>query len=188
MFEAARATKLSRASFLVLAVFLLSAFVLSVLGCVPAVTGPRRKAIKMNKAYTFAGVIIDRSRKVKRNQTTAEVKVVDKIPSGRNRGKRFDVVFLVRPSAISKGKILTLTSGPVKKCRPFLKKFLTKTLSPKRIKKAYKGAKLATVDKDSDASSLAKRLTKNRWLKNCAAKPKGKVDVFKTLIVNASDA
>ena len=177
-----RVRKLCRAS-----VFVVTVFALSVLGCASVTKAPPKKALKIDKAYTFAGVIIDRSRKVKRNQTTAEIKVVEKMPSGRNPGKSYDVIFVVSPSTIAEGKILTLTSGPLKGCRPFLKKFLTKTLSPKRIKKAYKGAKLATVDKDSEAKSLAERLAKDGWLNNCAAKPKGKVDVFQTLIVNASD-
>jgi hypothetical protein len=121
----------------------------------------------VEKAYTFAGVIIDRARRVKRNVTDAEVKVRGKMPAGKNSGKSYDVVFLVRPAAISSGKILTLTSGPVGGCRAFVKTFLTKTLSSKRIAKAYKGAGLATVDKDPTAKSLAQELKKGGWLSKC---------------------
>jgi hypothetical protein len=177
-----RAAKLSWRVTLVLALFLTS-----VLASVPVASGSGKKALKLEKAYIFAGVIVDRSRKVKRNKTTSEVKVVEKMPEGKNPGKSYDVVFLVRPSAVSEGKILTLTSGLVASCRSNLKKFLSKTLSPKRIKKAYKGAKLATVDKNATAQSLADQIAKNGWLNDCAAKPKGEVDVFQVLIVNESD-
>jgi hypothetical protein len=121
----------------------------------------------VQKGYTFAGVIIDRARRVKRKVTDAEVKVRGKMPAGKNSGKSYDVVFLIRPGAISKGKVLTLTSDSTKNCRPFIKTFLTKTLSSKRIAKAYKGAKLATVDKDSEAKSLAQELKKGGWLSKC---------------------
>jgi len=174
-----------RISFLILAFFAINA-----LGCAPAAPGPGKQAAKkkssrkidvfqvlisnevgtskgIEKAYKLAGVVIDRSRKVKKKKTDAEVKVTGKLPNGHSNGKRFDVVFLIRHNYISKGKILTLTSAPVKSCRPYLKKFLTKTLSPKRIKKAYKGAKLATVGKSPMATSLAKKLTASGWLSEC---------------------
>ena len=178
--------KFYRTGFLILAFF-----AINIVGCAPAASAPSEQAAAKSsnkkidvfqilivnedgtskgkeKAYTLAGVVIDRSRKVKRKLTDAEVKVTGKMPTGKNMGKSYDVVFLVRPSAISKGKILTLTSGPVKGCRSFLKKFLTKVLSPKRIKKAYKGAKLATVDKDSNARSLAEKLAESGWLRKCS--------------------
>lgn len=174
------------------AVLLFIPFVASgLLSCSPAAanpSNPSKKALSLDKAYTFAGVIVDRSRKVKRNETTAEYVVMDKMPAGKNSARSYDVVFVVRPSSMAKGKILTLTSGPVQSCRPYLSTFLTKTLSPKRIAKAYKGAKLALVDKDPTAKSLAAQLAKDGWLSDCSAKPKGKVDVFQTLVVNASDA
>lgn len=119
------------------------------------------------KGYVFAGVVVDRARTVKRDQTDAEVKVADRFPTGSNSGKPFDVVLLVRPDAISKGKILVLTAGPVANCRAYLKTFLTKTLSSKRISKAYKDAKLALVDDDATAKSLAGGLVKNGWLRGC---------------------
>ena len=177
--------KFYRISFLILAFFAVNA-----LGCAPTAPGPGKQAAKkksskkidvfqvlianevgtskgIEKAYKLAGVVIDRSRKVKKKKTDAEVKVTDKLPNGKSNGKRFDVVFYIHPKDISKGKILTLTSAPVKSCRPYLKKFLTKTLSPKRIKKAYKGAKLATVGKSPMATSLAKKLTASGWLSEC---------------------
>jgi hypothetical protein len=135
-------------------------------------------------AYTLAGVVLDRSRKVKSNETTAEVKVVEKVMPKEHAGKSYDVVFLVLPDAIQRGEILTLTSAPVASCRPYLKTFLTKTLSPKRIAKAYKGAKLATSDNNKTAAALSKSWLENRWLRNCSAKPEGKVDAFKVLIVS----
>lgn len=119
------------------------------------------------KGYVFAGIVLDRARRVKRNFTDAEVKVVDRLPMGKNSGKDFDVVFLVRPDAIERGKILTLTAAPVTQCRAHLKTFLSKTLSKKRIAKAYKDAKLALVDEDSTAKSLAAELAKNGWLRGC---------------------
>ena len=143
--------------------------------------------LSSSKAYTFAGVIADRSRRVKRNKTTAEVKVTEDLPEGKNMGKAYDVIFVVRPSTVASGKILTLTSGPVAQCRGFLKTFLSKTLSPKRIKKAYKDTKLATTDKDAAAKSLAEGLQKNGWLNNCSTEPMGEVDAFQILIVNDRD-
>lgn len=122
------------------------------------------------KGYIFAGVVVDRARSVKRNQTDGEVKIADKLPAGSNSGKAYDVIFLLRPDAISKGKILTLTAGPAASCRPHLKTFLTKTLSSKRISKAYKGAKLALVDEEPAAKSVADGLAKNGWLAGCRAK------------------
>lgn len=121
----------------------------------------------VEKAYTLAGIIIDRARRVKRNESDAEVKVMEKMPAGKNSGKSYDVVFLVRSDAISSGKILTLTSDAVGSCRAFVKKFLTETLSSKSTDKAYKGAKLATVDEDSTAKSLAQELKKSGWLSQC---------------------
>jgi hypothetical protein len=188
MLEASRAAKLSLSICLVLTFFLLSLIGVSVYDYSPATAGSGGKALKIEKAYTLAGVIIDRARRVKRNQTDAEVKVTGQIKPMEHAGKSYDVVFLVRPSSVKEGKILTLTSGPVAGCRPFLKTFLTKTLSPKRINKAYKGAKLAIVDTDPMAKSVAAGWEKNRWLRDCSAKPKGKVDAFKVLIVNSSDA
>lgn len=109
------------------------------------------------------------------------------MPAGKNTGKSYDIVFVIRPGSIADGKVLTLTSGPVAGCRSFVKKFLTKMLSPKRIKKAYKETKLVTVDKDSTAKSLAENLGKGGWLIDCTSKPKGKLDDFQVLIVNDSD-
>ena len=115
----------------------------------------------IEKAYTFAGIIIDRSRRVKRNETTAEVKVTDAMPNGKNPGQPFDVIFLVRPSYVESGDILTFTSSPVNSCRGFLKTFLTKTLSGKQISKAYKGAEL------KPAEYLMEDLDGNGWLASC---------------------
>ncbi len=182
MFETMRGSTVTRAY-----AWGLGLLMLGVSSLAPTIAGAAQKRISKNKAYTFAGIVVDRSRKVKKNQTTAEVKVVDNMPTGKNTGKSYDIVFVIRPGSISDGKVLTLTSGPVAGCRSFVKKFLTKTLSPKRIKKAYKGAKLATIDKDSTAKSLAENLEKGGWLSDCAAKPKGKLDVFQVLIVNDSD-
>lgn len=114
------------------------------------------------KAYTFAGVIVDRARTVKRNQTDAEVKVSHRMPEGKNPGRPFDVIFLIRPSYVDSGEILTFTSSSVESCRGFLKTFLTKTLSPKRISTAYKGAKL------QPAEHLTQDLDGNGWLASCA--------------------
>lgn len=113
------------------------------------------------KAYTFAGVIIDRSRRVKRDTTTAEVKVTDAMPSGKNPGQPYDVIFLIRPSYMKNGEILTFTSDPISSCRAYLKTFLTKALSSKRIAKAYKGAKLKPAD------YLTGDLEGNGWLAPC---------------------
>jgi hypothetical protein len=116
----------------------------------------------LEKAYTFAGVVVDRARTVKRNQTDAEVKVTNRIPQGKNPGQPFDVIFLIRPSYLESSEILTLTSSSVELCRGFLKTFLTKTLSPKRIAMAYKGAKL------KPAEYLTRDLDGNGWLAPCA--------------------
>lgn len=114
------------------------------------------------KAYTFAGVIIDRARRVKRKFTDAEVKVSDGLPHGKNPGKPYDVIFLIRPSYVQEGEILTFTSAPIEDCRPFLKTFLTSTLSSKRIAKAYKGGKL------KPAEYLTHDLQGEGWLGSCA--------------------
>ncbi|HZD40436.1 MAG TPA: hypothetical protein VE131_06915 [Terriglobales bacterium] len=114
-----------------------------------------------DKAYTFAGVIIDRSRRVKRDFTTAEVKVTNDMPSGKNPGQPYDVIFLIRPPYVKDGEILTFTSDPINDCRPYLKTFLTKTLSSKRIAKAYQGAKLTPAD------YLTGDLEGNGWLASC---------------------
>jgi hypothetical protein len=119
--------------------------------------------------YIFAGIVVDRARSVKRDHTDGEVKIAEKLPAGSNSGKAYDVIFLLRPDAVSKGKILTLTSAPAAKCRPYLKTFLTKTLSSKRISKAYKNAKLALVDEEPAAKSLADGLAKDGWLAGCQA-------------------
>jgi len=116
----------------------------------------------LEKAYTFAGVIVDRARTVKRNYTDAEVKLTNRMPEGKNPGQPFDVIFLIRPIYVESGDILTFTSAPVESCRGFLKTFLTKTLSPKRITKAYKGAKL------KPAEHLTRDLGGNGWLASCA--------------------
>jgi len=115
----------------------------------------------LDKAYTFAGVIVDRARTVKRDQTDAEVKVTDEMPSGKNPGRPYDVIFLIRPSFIENGEILTFTSDPISSCRDHLKTFLTKTLSSKRIAKAYKGGKL------KPAEYLTQDLEGNGWLAPC---------------------
>jgi hypothetical protein len=114
------------------------------------------------KAYTFAGVVVDRARTVKRDNTDAEVKITNRMPQGKNPGQPFDVIFLIRPSSLDSGEILTFTSSPVDACRDFLKTFLTKTLSPKRISRAYKGAKLKS------AEYLTQDLLGNGWLVPCA--------------------
>ncbi len=116
----------------------------------------------VEQGYTFAGIIIDRSRRVKRNETTAEVKVTQAMPSGKNPGQPYDVLFLIRPSYVENGDILTFTSSPVESCRDFLKTFLTKTLSSKLIAKAYKGASL------EPAEHLTQDLDGNGWLRSCA--------------------
>jgi hypothetical protein len=115
----------------------------------------------VEKAYTFAGVVVDRARTVKRNQTDAEVKVTSQMPEGKNPAQPFDVIFLIRRSYIDSGEILTFTSSPAEACRGFLKTFLTKTLSPKRISKAYKGGKL------KPAKHLTQDLDGNGWLAPC---------------------
>jgi hypothetical protein len=116
----------------------------------------------MEKAYTFAGIIIDRARRVKRNITTAEVKVRNEMPDGKNPGESYDVIFLIRPSYVKEGEILTFTSEPIENCRAFLKTFLTSTLSSKRIDKAYKGGKL------KPAEHLTHDLQGDGWLGSCA--------------------
>lgn len=113
------------------------------------------------KAYTFAGVIVDRARTVKRDQTDAEVKVVDRRPEGKNPRRAYDVIFLIEPDRAAQGEILTFTSAPIENCRPFLKTFLTKTLSSKRITKAYKGGKL------KPAEYLTQDLEGSGWLAPC---------------------
>lgn len=149
-----------------------------------AVQGASMAQPTLADAYTFAGVILDRSRKVKNNETTAEVKVVEKVVPEEHAGKSYDAVFLVLPDAIQRGEILTLTSQPVAGCRPYLKAFLTDTLSPKRIAKAYKGAKLVTSADNEKARQLSKSWEQNGWLRDCTAQPEGKVDAFKVLIVS----
>ncbi len=116
----------------------------------------------MENSYTFAGVIIDRARRVKRNQTDAEVKVVNQMPSGKNASDPFDVIFLIRPGHVEAGEILTLTSDPIESCRGYLKTFLTKTLSSKTIAKAYKGGEL------KPAEYLTHDLQGEGWLGSCA--------------------
>lgn len=116
----------------------------------------------VEKAYTFAGVIIDRARRVKRNITDAEVKVSHGMPVGKNAGEPYDVIFLIRPGYIQEGEILTFTSAPIENCRAYLKTFLTGTLSSKRIDKAYKGGKL------KPAEHLTHDLEGDGWLGSCA--------------------
>jgi hypothetical protein len=113
------------------------------------------------KAYAFAGVVVDRARTVKRNLTDAEVKVTHAMPSGKNPGQPYDVIFLIRPSYMKNGEILTFTSDPISSCRAYLKTFLTKTLSSKRIAKAYKDAELKPAD------YLTRDLEGNGWLAPC---------------------
>ena len=115
----------------------------------------------LEKAYTLAGVIIDRSRRVKRNLTDAEVKVTNAIPMGKNPGQPYDVIFLIRPAYVENGEIPTFTSDPINSCRAYLKTFLTKTLSSKRIAKAYKNVKL------KPAEYLTRDLEGNGWLAPC---------------------
>lgn len=115
----------------------------------------------VEKAYTFTGVIVDRARTVKRNQTDAEVKVVDQRPDGKNPRQPYDVIFLIEPDRAAQGEILVFTSAPFEACRPFLKTFLTKTLSSKRIAKAYKGGKL------KPAEYLTQDLQGTGWLAPC---------------------
>lgn len=138
-------------------------------------------------AYSFAGVILDRSRRVERNKTTAEVKVVEEVMPAKHAGKSYDIVFLILPDAIERGEIVTLTSAPVANCRPHVTTFLTETLSPKRIAKAYKGAKLVTSDKNKTAAALSKSWAQNDWLRDCSAEPEGEFDVFKVLVVSQVD-
>lgn len=158
---------------------------LSILFSAPFTTyGEAAAAPAVANAYTFAGVILDRSRKVEANETTAEVKVVEKVVPEEHAGKSYDVVFLIQPDAIKRGEILTLTSAPVTNCRPYLKTFLTKTLSPKRIAKAYEGAKLATSADSETARKLSRSWAENGWLHDCAEAPEGQVDAFKVLIVS----
>ena len=116
----------------------------------------------LEKAYTFAGVIVDRARTVKRNYTDAEVKIKNEMPEGKNPGQPFDVIFLIRPGYVEAGDILTFTSPSVESCRGLLRTFLTKTLSSKRIAKAYKGADL------EPAVHLTQDLDGNGWLASCA--------------------
>lgn len=116
----------------------------------------------VEKAYTFAGIIIDRARRVKRNVTDAEVKVKSEMPSGKNPGESYDVIFLIRPSHVEDGEILTFTSDPIENCRPFLKTFLTETMSSKNVGKVYKGGKL------KPAEYLTRDLQNNGWLGSCA--------------------
>lgn len=116
----------------------------------------------IEKAYTFAGIIIDRARRVKRHLTDAEVKVRSEMPHGKNTGQPFDVILLIRQSEAEHGAIFMFTSDPVGSCRPFLKTFLTKTLSRKQIAKAYKGANL------KPAEYLMHDLQNDGWLSSCA--------------------
>lgn len=136
-----------------------------------------------SRAYVLAGIVLDHAHRADPGTTTADVKVVDQVIPEEHPGKAYDVIFLVLSGTLSKGHIVTLTSGSTRSCRASLKKFI-EGLSPQVVARAYQGARVTRVEDDAAVRELATEWRQIGWLRNCALPAEGDADNFEVLILS----
>jgi hypothetical protein len=136
------------------------------------------------KAFALAGLVMAHGHRIQSTEGTVNVRVVSEVISEEHAGKAYDVIFLVLPSSLEEGHIVTLTSGSTESCRASLKSLLRDHLTPKVIDQAYKGARLTRVEDNKAVRELATQWRTRGWLRNCAESAGGEHDIFEVLILN----
>lgn len=135
-------------------------------------------------AFALAGLVMDHGHRIRPTEATVNVRVVSEVIPEEHAGKAYDVIFLILPSSLKEGYIVTLTSGSTESCRASLKSLLRDHLTPEVINQVYKGAQLTRVEDNQAVRELATQWRTRSWLRNCAESAEGDHDIFEVLILN----
>lgn len=138
-------------------------------------------------AFALAGLVLDHGHRIRPNEATVNVRVVTEVVPEEHAGKSYDIIFLILPSSLEAGHIVTLTSGSTASCRPSLQSLINESLTAEIVSEAYPGAKLTRVEDNAAVRELAGQWRSRGWLRNCAEAADGDHDTFEVLILNDAE-
>lgn len=138
------------------------------------------------RAFALAGLVLNYGQRLRPDEVTVNIRVVTEVLPEEHAGKSYDVIFLVLPSSLKAGHIVTLTSGSTASCRASLKSLIDDSLNRNTIHRAYPGAKLTRLEDNAAVRKLAAQWRSQGWLRNCAEVPDGDYDSIEVLILNGA--
>lgn len=138
------------------------------------------------RAFALAGLVLNYGQQLHPDEVTVNIRVVTEAVPEEHAGKSYDVIFLVLPSSLTAGHIVTLTSGSTASCRASVKDLIDDSLNPNTIHRAYPNAKLTRVEDNAAVAKLAAQWRSQNWLRNCAEAPDGSYDSIEVLILNGA--